>query len=126
MSTSSIYDRHDKAFASVQAFVILDNGERVATVAIKFPRDGAMRLHAYVHWLGLEMVNGWAGGGGYDKRTAAVCGAACKLSRQPHPEHWKPDTSTRFHAFVQALLTRGGEDWTRKLEDAGFQVLQAV
>ena len=70
---TDIYDQHAKAFAAVQAFVILDtSGERVATVALKFPRDGAGRLYAYVHLIGVEMVRAHAGGYGYDKRSAAV------------------------------------------------------
>ena len=41
---TDIYEQHDKAFSRVSAFVILDSkGERVATVAIKFPADGAGR-----------------------------------------------------------------------------------
>ena len=74
-----IYDQHDAAFARVSAFVICRDGERVATVALKFPADGAGRLHAYVHWLGLPMVRGFAGGYGYDKRSAAVIEATGKI-----------------------------------------------
>lgn len=44
----TIYEQHEKAFTSVQAFVIAKNGERVATIAFKFPRDGAGRLYAYI------------------------------------------------------------------------------
>ena len=73
---SSIYELHDKAFRHVSAYVILLNGERVATVAIKFPADGAGRLYAYVHWIGTPMVRGFAGGYGYDKRSAACADAA--------------------------------------------------
>lgn len=54
---TDIYDLHSKAFARVSAYVVLDkSGERVATVAFKFPADGAGRLYAYVHWIGVPMV----------------------------------------------------------------------
>ena len=116
---TSIYDQHDAAFANVSAFVILKGAERVATVAIKFPKDGAGRLYAYVHWIGTEMVRGMAGGYGYDKRTAAVSNAAEKLD--------VPVEHKSAHAdFAVSLRDPDGRDWTRKLEDAGFTVLQAV
>lgn len=69
---SNIYDQHNSAFRQVQAYVILKGSERVATIAFKFPHDGAGRLYAYVHWLGAPMVRGYANGYGYDKRSAAV------------------------------------------------------
>jgi hypothetical protein len=76
---SGIYDQHQAAFARVSAFVVLDStGERVATVAIKYPGAG-LRLWSYVHLIGVEMVRGSAGGGGYDKTSAAVAQAIGKL-----------------------------------------------
>lgn len=116
---TTIYDQHDKAFSRVSAFVIVDQGKRVATVALHFPADGAGRLWAYVHWLGLPMVRGYAGGYGYDKRTAAVASAAAKI----HPS---PTACERQAAFQAACRADSGYDWTRELEKAGFQVWQAV
>lgn len=124
---ADIYEMHDKAFAKVSAFVILKGGERVATVAIKFPADGAGRLWAYVHWIGTEMTRGHAGGYGYDKRTAAVSVAARKL-----PLTLDLDNSTArsrrgsYDDFRRAALLDAGDNWTRALEKAGFTVLQAV
>ena len=125
---ADIYEMHEKAFAKVSAFVILKDGERVATVAIKFPADGAGRLWAYVHWLGLEMVRGHAGGYGYDKRTAAVSGAAINaIAAHKHDEKTEatPELEAR-RAFFLAAARDAGDDWTRALEKAGFTVLQAV
>src|SRR3546814_19308140 len=76
---TAIYDQHDKAFARVSAYVVTKDGARVANVSIKFPADGAGRLYAYVHWIGLEMVRDHANGYGYDKRTAAVSGCAARI-----------------------------------------------
>lgn len=131
----NIYELHDKAFARVSAFVICRNGEKVATVAIKFPADGAGRLYAYVHWLGLEMVRGYAGGYGYDKRSAAVQSAA---SRIPLGAAFAKAQETglqyaegrpwydAFPAFREALTDDStGDNWDRKLEKAGFTVWQA-
>jgi hypothetical protein len=133
---TSIYDLHDKAFARVSAFVVARNGEKVATVALKFPTDGAGRLYAYVHWLGLEMVRGHAGGYGYDKRTAAVLAAANRIPlgaafaraqqvglQYAEGRPWYD----LFPAFREALIDDStGEYWPRKLEKAGFTVLQAI
>ncbi len=113
-----IYEQHKAAFALVKAFTIAKDGERVATIAFKFPRDGAGRLYAYVHWIGLEMVRGHAAGGGYDKRSAACNHAASKLDRG------QEDCPSLFQ---QALINGdNGAGWDRCLRDAGFTVWQAV
>jgi hypothetical protein len=120
---TNIYDQHKAAFSNVSAYVVLKDGDRVATIAIKFPKDGAGRLYAYVHWFGMAMVRGSATGGGYDKRTAACSSAArliTGLTAIPENQH------AAALAFREALLLDSGHDWTRQLETAGFTVLQAV
>lgn len=120
---TDIYDQHKAAFASVSAFVVLKDGARVATVALKFPKDGSGRLYAYVHWLGLPMVRGFANGYGYDKRTAACSVAARLITGLPGiPDS---DHATALD-FREALMRDSGSDWARALEDVGFTVLQAV
>lgn len=114
----SIYDQHRTAFASISAFVVLKGGVRVATVAIKFPRDGAERLYAYVHWIGGNMVRGCAAGCRYNKETEAVTIAARALT--------DPENDNDWTAFRNALLLDNGYNWTRNLRYAGFMVLQAV
>lgn len=113
-----IYKQHESAFARVSAFVILKDGERVATIALKFPADGSGRLYAYVHWIGLEMVRGFAPGGGYDKRSAAIASAARKM-----PVGLEMSAQ---RGFVHALSEDGCSTWDGQLRDAGFTVLQAV
>lgn len=122
-SDGAVYRQHEASFSSVSAYVVLFNGDRVATIAIKFPRDGAGRLYAYVHWIGVPMVRGQAGGGGYDKRSAACANAARKL----------PETSTEYEGhpaayavFRDTLARDDGYSWDRRLTDAGFTVFQAV
>lgn len=118
-----IYDQHKSAFSNVSAYVIAKDGERVATIAFKFPKDGAGRLYAYVHWLGSSMVRGFARGYGYDKRSAAVASAVGKITLEVKPHDEKRDDMFRF---VGALEKDGGEYFYRKLELAGFTVWQAV
>jgi hypothetical protein len=141
---TDIYDLHTKAFQNVSAYVICKNGERVATIAFKFPRDGAGRLYAYVHWLGVPMVRGFAGGCGYDKRSAAVADAVRKieiidrsnevynlakqgatLAAQGEAMRAIADREMQ-KAFLEALRRDDGHYFDRRLQDAGFTVWQAV
>jgi hypothetical protein len=118
---TDIYDQHRAAFANVSAYVVLNSkGERIATVAFKYPRVGAGRLYAYVHWLGLPMVRGFASGGGYDKHSAAVASAAYLINRNDLPD------SEPLAAFLKATRADDGHSWDRRLLDAGFTVIQAV
>lgn len=122
--TTTIYDQHKSAFSNVSAYVIIAKGEHVATIAFKFQRDGAGRLYAYVHWIGTEMVRGFACGYGYDKRTAACANAAKKIN-PIHPYDSTNDMTPR-RAFVGALKKDDGRDWSAALRAAGFEVLSAV
>jgi hypothetical protein len=128
---ANIYDQHRASFAQVSAYVVVHNGERVATVALKFPRDGAGRLLAYVHWLGEPMVRGYAGGYGYDKSNAAVANAARKLtlSQGLWPDgsyHYNPETVALHALFCDMLSRDDGVNWDDRLRDAGFKVWSAV
>lgn len=133
---SDIYDLHSKAFARVSAYVILHENTRVATIAFKFPADGAGRLYAYVHWLGVPMVRGFAGGYGYDKKSAAVADAVRKgklvsaIKARAAELQIAPTDGRPWHdhvaAFVEGLERDSGSYWDRRLEAAGFTVLQAV
>jgi hypothetical protein len=109
-----IYDQHQAAFAKVASFCIIYKSEPVASIAIKYPRDGAGRLYVYVHWRGCHMVRGFASGGGYDKATAAIREAIDKIA----------DCDNR--AFIQALTPSGGAGWQSRLERAGFTVFQTI
>lgn len=128
---ANVYDQHRASFAQVSAYVIAHNGKRVATIALKFPRDGAGRLLAYVHWLGEPMVRGYAGGYGYDKASAAVANAAGKLSISQGTwpdgtEHYPAETLALHALFRDTLARYDGSTWDRALQGAGFDVWSAV
>ena len=118
---TDIYEQHRAAFANVSAYVVVRDGQRVATVAFKYPRDGAGRLWAYVHWLGTEMVRGYASGGGYDKHSAACAAAAGKIAAG-NDENGKPTRGV----FVAEMRKNDGYYWHQNLERAGFTVWQVV
>ena len=123
MTKPDIYDQHKAAFSNVAAYVVAKDGEQVAKIAFKYPRDGAGRLYAYVHILGLRMERGFAGGYGYDKHTAAVSSAARKIVVEP-----SETTIVRPHAVqLKAIMEiDAGDYWYRNLERAGFSVWNAV
>lgn len=125
---TTIYEQHDKAFNNISAYVITDKtGERVATIAFKFPKDGAGRLTAYFHIIGIPMIKGTATGYGYDKRSAALDNAM-----------EKPISLVDYHgdcAAMQEEINRfraafekgnAGSHWDTALREAGYNVLQAV
>jgi hypothetical protein len=115
----SVYEKHRAAFGTVEAHAILRDGRHVANIAIKFPKAGSMRVHAFVHWIGLEPVHGFAGGGGYDKRGAAISAAAGKL---PH----SMGRDEALDAFWVALASYGGHSWDYHLRAKGFNPVQAI
>lgn len=121
MSTRDIYDLHRDAFANVSAYVITKDGKRAATVAFKFPRDGASRLWCYLHIHGAPMARGYAGGYGYDKASAAFEAAAEK-----HSTAIQMDDGGAIAAIKAAVAGDSGYSWDRRLRDAGFEVMQAV
>jgi hypothetical protein len=116
---TKIYDQHKAAFANVSAYVIMIGDRRVATVAFKFGNA----VTAYVHWIGSEMVRGRAGGGGYDRQSAAVSDAARKIKDDITGR--AGDAQARCE-FIDAAGKDGGATWVRSLELAGFTVIQAV
>ncbi len=122
-----IYDQHDKDFNNVSAFVIMQGCERVATVAFKFPKDGAGRLSCFLHVLSLPMVKGTATGYNYDKRSAAFRDAASKQCAVKL-EDWQTSDYSKEYAIAKTMreCLTDNHDWNRNLTDAGFIVYQAV
>ena len=82
MSKLTNWQKFDNAFKSVSAFVVLDQDtmQPIAKIALKYPSDGAGRLNAYIHIIGMEVQHGYAGGYGYDKSTASIIRAICKCN----------------------------------------------
>src|SRR3546814_20152747 len=78
------------------------DGAHVANVSSKLPADGAGRLYAYVHWIGLERVRDHANGYGYDKRTAAVSGCAARILKHLDAPMAPGSPATSAHAAPSA------------------------
>lgn len=132
--TNNIYDLHKAAFSNVSAYIVMKEQERIATIAFKYPKDGAGRLYCYLHIIGLEMVRDYAGGYGYDKHSAAFQHACDKIK----PYKLDPELtheSYKLHAdglnalmeeFQKIAKEMGGKDWDNALRGAGYSVFQAV
>lgn len=116
-----IYDEYETAFRHVSAYVILYKCERIGKIAFKRATSG-LRTTCYLQWFGVRMVKGVANGGGYDKSTASAAAAARAMAMPP------PDgkDAQEMRDFLLALREDGGWSWDRCLEEAGFNVLQAV
>lgn len=129
--SKSIYDQHAQAFRLVSSYIIFNSKmERVATVAFKYPRDGAGILWCYLHVIGLPMVRANAGGYGYDKASHAF-DKACLLQAKVELEDWqtKDAYQDRFdiaNDFVNAMEGRDGYDWDHNLQEAGYKVFRAI
>ena len=131
--TQNIYYQHKAAFPYVSAYAIVGKkGERVGSIAFKFPRDGAGRLWVYLHIFGVTMVRGMAGGYGYDKQSAAMADAGSKAVKTiaGYTDQDKKDyplTVKHVTNICKALDIGGsGADWQRELERAGYRVYGAV
>lgn len=74
MTTPTI-EQHDKAFKSVSAYVIIKNGVCLARINIKY----GVTVQAFIITKHSKYYKGKAGGGGYDKKMAAMADAASKL-----------------------------------------------
>lgn len=74
---TTVYEKHDKHFAHVSAWVILnEQGDKVGTMSAKYPKDGIGKLYLYLHLHGTEMVQVSISGCGFDKLSVAVQKAA--------------------------------------------------
>ena len=130
---ATIYEKHDAAFSSINAYVLAHatpHGiERIATIAFKRGASGNVRC--FFHHIGYTMQEGNAGGGGYDKPSAAFYEAAVKSLElvAAQPENVLNETDDLKHArLIQQAATagNGSSHWYNALRDAGFSLLQAV
>lgn len=136
---TKIYDQHNAAFKYVSAFAILKDRNHVANVSIKFPKDGAGRLYAYVHVFRAEMSRGFAGGYGYNKTSAAIMDAMEKT--KPYKIERTKDENAESKAYYdkaeadgnaliaelkKALEPAASAGWSNALRDAGFTVLHVL
>jgi hypothetical protein len=115
----TVYEKHDKAFEVVSAGALVVNGVQIGTLAFKFPKDGAGRLTCFFHIYGSQMVAGFAGGYGYDKKSAALEDACRNLCEVEHASTLEQYPSLKG-------LDCEGDSFDRALQKAGIQYFSAV
>jgi hypothetical protein len=118
---TNIYDLYHKSFLHSAGYVIVKDGQKVATVAFKFPADGAGRIYCYFHVSGATMVRSYAGGYGYNKQSAACESAVAAITAVIPPEY-----QAHIDAFKAALDSRPGYEWERRIREAGYEVWQIL
>lgn len=130
--TKDIYEKHQAAFKNVSAFVICDkSGERVATIAFKHGNA----VTCFLHIIGLEMTQGRAGGGGYDRKSASAWDAVQKTGSYLAPGIAEDGEVRKYMLKLHDLRDKfkaalhegnGSGSWDRCLRDAGFIIHSAV
>ena len=132
MAKLTNWQKFDNAFKQVSAFVVMDQEtmQPIAKIALKFPSDGAGRVNAYIHLIGMEVQHGYAGGYGHDKRTASIIGAAsnCNDIWAQQIKSGHVSLTSVQQNFINLLLSddaQGG--WQEVINhDNGFIVIQVV
>ena len=132
MAKLTNWQKFDNAFKLVSAYVVMgqDTMQPIAKIALKFPSDGAGRVNAYIHIIGMEVQHGYAGGYGYDKRTASIISAVsnCNDIWAQQIKSGHVSLTSAQQNFINLLLSdkaQGG--WLEVInQDNGFIVIQAV
>ena len=132
MTKLTNWQKFDNAFKQVSAFVVMDRDtmQPIAKIALKFPIDGAGRVNAYIHLIGMEVQHGYAGGYGYDKQTASIIVATgnCNHIWAEQIKSGHVSLTSAQQNFINLLLSddaQGG--WLEVInQDNGFVVIQAV
>lgn len=121
----TVYEKHDKAFSNVSAYAIVKDGQLVGKIAYKFPKDGAGRLVCFLHFHGYEMVTGYAGGYGYDKRSASLEAAADHKDLLKVNEYSGLSAMDEF-PVIKDLQNIGGSDACTVLRKAGYDLFSII
>jgi hypothetical protein len=135
---TNIYEKHDKAFYGISSYVIAqitaDNTiERLATINFTRNRNSG-NVRCFFHFIGYEMQLGQAGGGGYDKCSAAFLDAVFDHVKviEALPEGERYSSNYDNDVVLSKLLLacaeegNGSSHWHNVLRDKGFQLLQTI
>lgn len=132
---TNVYDKHDSAFNCISSYVLVQVTKdgtisRLATVSFKRGKTSG-NVRCFFHFIGYTMQIGSAGGGGYDKMSAAFL-SACEKHRAAMvtsvKEHRSYENDLLLSDILLACAEEGnrGSSWDNVLRDKGFQLLQAI
>lgn len=115
---TTVYDKFDKHFALVSAWVIVnEQGEQVGEMSAKYPKNGMGKLYLYLHLHGSEMVQVSVSGCGFDKLSVAIQKAA--------EAYTKDLTFKNDRDFIKAL-EQVNHDFSNWNKYGTYKFLQAV
>lgn len=137
-----VYDRLDRMTAGIEAVALTiapeslgDDPYSLGRIVIRGRASSSGRtVRAFVQVWGFPVVEGVAGGGGYDMATAAVDAACTKLlkllddtERLPVSDE-EDSIALKYARMVCVGVTSAheGTDWKRRLEDQGFIICRAI
>ena len=132
MTKLTNWQKFTNAFNLVSAYVVMDQDtmQPIVKIALKYPKDGSGRVNTYIHIIGMEVQHGYAGGYGYDKRTASIIGAVsnCNDTWAQQIKSGHVSLTSAQQNFINLLLSddaQGG--WQEVInQNNGFIVIQAV
>lgn len=123
-----IYDRHEKATAGIEAFCLMDGEQLIGRLTIRGRATNQGRtVRAWLHVLGIPMVEGVANGGGYDMASAAVEDAAGKLPNiSSSVDEASAATIENLAKIRKAFTGIGGGRYDNLKPGAGFSMFRAI
>ena len=130
MTKLTNWQKFANAFNLVSAYVVMDQDtmQPIVKIALKYPKDGSGRVNTYIHIIGMEVQHGYAGGYGYDKRTASIIDAASNCNDFLNDAENYQNINGKQKQFIELLLSddaQGG--WQEVINhNSGFIVIQAV
>lgn len=122
----SVYQKFESAFPNVSAYTILKDGEHVANITLKHPKDGVGRLQCFMHIPSTEMQNAFVSGCGYDKRSAAIHKTA-KQYKEFIANNSKYKLKPSEDELLELLSSyEASNGWSDELYRNGFNVINVI
>ena len=119
--TDNIYEEFGKILDG-QALAILHKGEVIGRIVNRYSPSGNS-CFAYVHLHGTRMLKGRAGGGGYDRQSAAI-------NRCAEKAYARLEAGESFFGyekdFWECCAMDDGYGPVHHLRERGFQIVQVL
>ena len=120
---TALYSEASRALGGASAHIILEGTRIVAKITIKYSKSN-LRCTAYLWIAGGGISKGYAGGGGYDRQSAALAKAARAMP--PCEYRGIVGYQERYDAIIGALLNDNGERWHERLYKSGYSTIDAL
>lgn len=126
INSKSVYQKFESAFSNVSAYAILKDGEHVANITLKYPKDGMGRLQCFMHILGNEMQNAFVSGCGYDKQSAVIHKTAKQYKEfiSYNPEYKVKPSALELLELLSSYEASNG--WDGVLYKSGFDKINVI